>query len=96
MGKLDAFTIAGLRLFFNSNDHAPPHFHAEKPGCWEIRVFFTLSVDDHLEFSVRWPERGPGLSAAERKRILERILFHRVALIREWYAKVRTNQEDAP
>jgi hypothetical protein len=36
--RLDAFSVAGLELFFNSLDHLPPHFHARRPGEWEIRV----------------------------------------------------------
>jgi hypothetical protein len=34
--KVDAFSVAGLVLRFYSNDHMPPHFHAEKPGRWEV------------------------------------------------------------
>jgi hypothetical protein len=32
--------LTGLELWFNSRDHLPPHFHAEKVGQWEVRVMF--------------------------------------------------------
>ncbi len=32
MGRVDAFAIGGLDLWFNSHDHGPPHFHARRPG----------------------------------------------------------------
>ncbi len=30
MGRVDAFSVAGLELWFNSSDHLPPHFHARR------------------------------------------------------------------
>ena len=39
MPRLEAFSIPGLDLFFNSLDHLPPHFHARRRGEWEIRVY---------------------------------------------------------
>ena len=32
MGKVDCISLTGLVLWFNSNDHRPPHFHAEHQG----------------------------------------------------------------
>ena len=30
LGKVDCIAIEGLRFWFNSNDHLPPHFHVTK------------------------------------------------------------------
>lgn len=85
MGKVDAFVVAGLQLWFNSEDHGPPHFHVGRPGEWEIRVFFLTSVAGHLEYELKWgtvPLRG-------FLRDLEQgVLQHRHTLLEEWNRKV--------
>jgi hypothetical protein len=40
MAVIKAFSIAGMKLWFYSNDHEPPHFHAKRNGEWEMRVKF--------------------------------------------------------
>ena len=45
MGKVGCITLAGLSLWFNSNDHLPPHFHVNKTGEWEIRIYFLRCSD---------------------------------------------------
>ena len=40
MLRVACFAVIGLELWFNSDDHLPPHFHAEKAGEWQVRVHF--------------------------------------------------------
>jgi hypothetical protein len=35
VGKVDCFEIPGRKVWFNSNDHLPPHFHVENEDDWE-------------------------------------------------------------
>ena len=88
MGKVTVMAIPGLDLWFNSSDHLPPHFHARKPGKWEIRVFIMNSHEDHLDYDLKWPRSGSGPRGSERARILEATLSHRLELLKEWEAKV--------
>ncbi|MBI5488818.1 MAG: DUF4160 domain-containing protein [Deltaproteobacteria bacterium] len=93
MGKVSAFTLEGLDLWFNSSDHLPPHFHARKPGRWEVRVFLLLCADGHLAFEKRWPPGRPGPRAQERDAILRATLKHRAELLQEWEQKVLTKEK---
>ncbi|MGK7931155.1 MAG: DUF4160 domain-containing protein [Microcystaceae cyanobacterium] len=87
MGKVDSFRIDGLRLFFNSHDHLPPHFHAIKSGEWEIRVYFLLcSQEKGLKFDSKFARHPP--SSKEQKKILDYVLKNRASLLEEWEAKV--------
>jgi hypothetical protein len=81
--KVDAFSVAGLALRFYSNDHMPPHFHAEKPGHWEVRVRFRRDPSEMIEFITKKRPRASELK--ELKRLAE---LHRIALLAEWDAKV--------
>ena len=85
MGKVDAFTVAGLELWFNSEDHGPPHFHAGRPGEWEIRVFFLTSISGRLEYERKWGNvpRSRFLRAIE-----DSVVEKRDALLEEWNEKV--------
>lgn len=89
MGRLSAFSVAGLDLWFNSSDHLPPHFHARRAGEWEIRVLFLLCAEGHLEYQVKWMARKRGISPADLGTLLERVLPRRELLLEEWEAKVR-------
>ncbi len=40
MGELAAFSIEGMKIWFWSKDHNPPHFHVKRDGQYEYRVFF--------------------------------------------------------
>ena len=81
---MDAFAIAGLELRFHSSDHLPHHVHVSRTGKWEIRVWFMTCAEDCLHFSTSW---GKGPSQADRKKILNKVLEHRVALLEEWERK---------
>jgi len=85
MGKIDAIQIEGLRLWFNSSDHLPPHFHATKTGEWEIRIHFLRCYEGHLDFDIKW---GSGPSGKTRSALLTLVIENRVALLSEWEHKV--------
>jgi hypothetical protein len=88
LGKVQSFKIDGLDLFFNSNDHNPPHFHARKSGSWEIRVDILLSsIENGLVFTVKYP-LNPEISSKDKKQILKLVLENRSTLLEEWEQKV--------
>ena len=90
MAKVTAIAIPGLDLWFNSSDHLPPHFHARKPGCWEVRVFLLTCSEGHLDFKKKW---GTDPGRRERKALLQETLLHRVELLQEWEQKVLTKEK---
>jgi hypothetical protein len=83
MGRVDAFRLPGLDLWFNSSDHLPPHFHAEKLGLWEVRVFFLRDPSEMVE--KKW---GREPRPAELVRLVELAERHRPLLNEEWERKV--------
>lgn len=82
MGKVDCFEIPGRKVWFNSNDHLPPHFHVEKEDDWEIVVRFRRSRDEMIK--IKWG-KGPG--GAEARRITKLAQEHREQLLEEWEKK---------
>lgn len=86
----DAFSVAGLVLRFYSNDHMPPHFHAEKPSRWEVRVRFRLDPSEMIE---ALSKKKPRLS--ELKELRKLAEEHRVALMDEWESKVSVSEPGA-
>jgi len=86
MGKVDAFSINGLEMFFHSNDHTPHHFHVEKTGDWEIKVLFlACTIESGLVYKHLW---GKTPAAKHLRLINEHVLAHQEALLDEWNAKV--------
>ena len=85
MGKVEAFTLEGLKVWINSSDQ-PQHIHIAMRGKWEIRVFFLECTDGDLVFELKWGRKGP--ASAERATILRAVVKHRVALLLEWEDKV--------
>lgn len=83
MSLVTCFQIEGLRCWFYSNDHAPPHFHVQRPGEWELRVYFL--EDAGRMFEVKW-------GAAPKSRMLRRLAGlveeNRLQLLVEWETKV--------
>jgi uncharacterized protein DUF4160 len=82
MPKLDAFRIPGLDLWFNSADHKPPHFHAERSGAWEVRIYFLRYPREMVETKWGKPKKG------ELKQLLMLAEVHRAELFAEWERKV--------
>lgn len=85
MGKVEAFAIGGLELWFYSSDHLPAHMHVSRAGHWEIRVYLLECAENHLACDRVW---GSSPSRRYRRMILEAVLRHRVALLEEWEHKV--------
>jgi hypothetical protein len=83
VGKVSALAQAGLELFFNSLDHLAPHFHAERTGEWEVRVFF-LNDEDHM-IELKW---GKKPSPKILRELRAGAAKARLALLEEWEQKV--------
>jgi hypothetical protein len=94
VGRVEAFSIAGLDLWFNSSDHLPPHFHARRAGEWEVRVFFLLCTDTHLETSVKWRHRKRSIGRKHLETLREAAVQFREQLLEEWEVKVDSGELD--
>lgn len=86
MGKVEAFTLEGLELWFNSSDHDPPHIHVKLRGKWEIGVFFLMCTDSWLEFNRKWGKKDP--PAKVLNAIRKAVVKQQAGLLREWEQKV--------
>ncbi len=85
MGRVGAFSVAGLDMWFNSHDHPPPHFHARRAGVWEVRVYFLTCSECSLDYDLKW---GRLPSGRELRELVAGVVEHRVTLLEEWEAKV--------
>jgi hypothetical protein len=74
--------LGGFSIWFNSADHAPPHFHLAQPGRCELRVYF-LRAD---MFELKW---GRMPAAHKLRAVAALVSRRRAALLREWSQKVR-------
>jgi hypothetical protein len=85
MGKVEAFTLAGVECWFWSNDHNPPHFNAKRRGQWCVKVFFLRPKHRMLE-----REKGPRgeISTRDRRELCDLAERHRPELLKEWERKV--------
>jgi hypothetical protein len=80
MPVVRAFQIAGLDLWFWSNDHEPPHFHAKKRGKWEVRIYFLLDPSQMDE--VVWKNAAIRTKELRQWTVLSE--QHRVELLEPW------------
>jgi hypothetical protein len=80
MTKVKCFSVSGLKMWFPSSDHTPPHFHVQKDGEWCYRVFFLEDESEMLE--VKW--RLKDMANWQRKEILEYSAAYRFDLLGEW------------
>lgn len=80
MVTVSAFQIEGLKLWFWSNDHEPPHFHVKKAGEWEVKISFMLDQSEMVE--VEWSKKH--LSQKVLKQVTKLAEEHRVALLEQW------------
>jgi Domain of unknown function (DUF4160) len=74
--------VAGIELWFNSNDHLPPHFHAEKPHEWEVRVFFLREAREMFE--VVYTNRRGRPNKSDVREISQQAETHRAELLEQW------------
>lgn len=80
MAVVRAIHVDGLKMWFYSDDHEPPHFHAKRQGEWEVKVHFLLAPEDMVELV--WAETTlPRRSLQRLRRLAE---AHRIELLREW------------
>jgi hypothetical protein len=86
MAKIRGFSIAGMQLWFYSNDHEPPHFHARRKGEWEYRVRFLESVNEMFELVSSMKKAQ--MSKADRKKLRKMVETHRMEILQEWEQKV--------
>jgi hypothetical protein len=84
--KVACFAVAGVELWFNSNDHLPPHFHAEKAREWQVRVFFLRDPSDMTEIVYSRRSRRP--SKSDLKEIVQQAAARRFALYSQWQTVV--------
>ncbi len=80
MANVTAFQIEGLKIWFYSDDHIPPHFHVKKSGEWEVRVCFMLDKDEMV--LLKWSNRR--IPGKVLKKICDLAEEHRVALLTQW------------
>ena len=80
MATVKAFQIKGLKLWFWSNDHEPPHFHAQKSGGWEVKVSFMLDPVEMIE--VKWGEKA--ISTRMLRDICSLAEKHREKILEQW------------
>jgi len=72
--------VAGLKMWFWSLDHEPPHFHAKRQGEWEVKAYFLQAPGDMVELV--WADKKPeGRLLKELARLAEE---HRLELLEEW------------
>jgi hypothetical protein len=85
MSRVACLEVPGLDLWFNSHDHLPPHFHAEKVDAWGVRVFFLRDAGEMFELV--WPPNAP-IPRRELKTLAVLVKENRAALLAEFETKV--------
>jgi hypothetical protein len=81
MATVEAFQVAGLKLWFWSHDHEPPHFHAKRSGEWEVRVHFLFDAAEMVEV-VQARNKQP--SRKDLKELTALAEAHRAELLAQW------------
>lgn len=79
MPRVACFEVEGVELLFHSHDHRPAHFHARRPGDWEIRVYFLREPPVYEEVFVM-----TRISASDLRAVLDGAGAHRAELLEEW------------
>lgn len=90
MVTVQAFSIPGIKMWFPANDHEPEHFHAEKKGEWQVRVFFMESESRMIVVKENQKRNKEIPSRRIRKLIVSNVLKHRAELLEEWEKVPRT------
>jgi hypothetical protein len=86
MANLTCFSIAGIKLWFYSNDHEPPHFHAKRKGEWEVKIHFLQGPA--RMFELVWAAKKKQMSKVDRDLLQEMVEQHRFEILGEWEQKV--------
>jgi Domain of unknown function (DUF4160) len=72
------FQIPGLKIWFWSNDHEPPHFHVKQKGEWEVKVSFLEDPSAMIEIVFGKPK------SKALKELTELTEQHRLELLEQW------------
>ena len=83
MPDVACFEIPGLKCWFWSNDHDPPHFHVKRQGEWELKVQFAEG--EAQMFELMW---GDAPKSKVLREIAKKVRENRVQLLAEWEANV--------
>jgi hypothetical protein len=91
--------IGKLEVWWNSEDHRPPHFHVKhQEEKWQIRVKFLQCTPNHLEYEFKIPRsRKDPIAKKDRDAILGQMktrnnsMKHR-QLYKEWNNKVQIHE----
>ena len=78
MALVTAFQIAGLKIWFWSNDHEPPHFHVKQNGKWEVKVSFLEDPSAMIEIVFGKPK------SKALKELTELTEQYRLELFAQW------------
>jgi hypothetical protein len=74
---------AGLKVWFWSNDHEPPHFMVKRGGQWQYKVFFLNGRGAMLAQDTAAGLAGR-MSRKDRARIESAVEAHRAAILEQW------------
>ena len=92
MPTVTTLAVDGLELSFLSNEHRPPHFHATRPGEWEVRVYILTTTRQKLHYTTKWSRKGTAGPSGKQRRDLRRgVAAHRAALLAEFEEKVNAD-----
>ncbi len=80
MSTVSSFHLPGLKLWFWSEDHEPPHIHAKRQGEWEVKVNFLL--EPAMMFELVWANKKP--SNRLLKDLANLAEEHRLELLEQW------------
>jgi len=86
--RVRCFAVAGLVLWFNSDDHSPPHFHASRRGEFLVRVFIDATTRKCLSFEVVWTRKARNPLGKYRGQLASAVADNRAALLIEWESRV--------
>ena len=87
MATVAAFQVDGVKLWFWSEDHDPPHFHAKRAGEWEVKVHFLSDPAEMIE--LEWNAKQP--SGKKLKQLTTLAEEHRAELLAQW-EEIQGNQ----
>jgi hypothetical protein len=88
MGTVDAFQLEGLRCYFPSADHPPPHFEVYRRGGYVVRIYILATTKKR---GLVWDykrQMGTAFGPVEQKRLFKLVIKYRRKLLGEWKRKV--------
>jgi len=77
------FKPLGLKAWFWSNDHEPPHFMVKLGGKWQFKVYFMEDEANMLQRDRHCPLTDT-LSRKWRRTITQAAAAHRLEILEQW------------